>query len=50
VYAARGTDVTTTVVDGEVLVENGASVRLDPGEVIAEARQAVRDLVLRAGL
>jgi 5-methylthioadenosine/S-adenosylhomocysteine deaminase len=50
VYAARGTDVTTTVVDGEVLVENGASVRLDPVEVIAEARQAVRDLVMRAGL
>jgi 5-methylthioadenosine/S-adenosylhomocysteine deaminase len=50
VYAARGTDVTTTIVDGEVLVENGASVRVDPREVIAEARQAVRDLVLRAGL
>jgi 5-methylthioadenosine/S-adenosylhomocysteine deaminase len=48
VYAARGTDVTTTIVDGEVLVENGKPLRVDPGEVIAEARQAVRDLVLRA--
>jgi len=50
VYAARGTDVTTTIVDGEVLVEHGASVRVDPREVIAEARQSVRDLVVRAGL
>jgi cytosine/adenosine deaminase-related metal-dependent hydrolase len=50
VYAARGTDVTTTIVDGEVLVENSASIRVDPREVIAEARQAVRNLVLRAGL
>jgi 5-methylthioadenosine/S-adenosylhomocysteine deaminase len=50
VYAARGTDVTTTIVDGEVLVEHGAPVRVDPREVIAEARQSVRDLVLRAGL
>src|SRR5262249_49143082 len=50
VYAARGTDVTTTVVDGDVLVENGKPVRVDPGQVMAEARQAVRDLVLRAHL
>jgi 5-methylthioadenosine/S-adenosylhomocysteine deaminase len=50
VYAARGTDVMTTIVDGEVLVENGKPLRVDSGEVIAEARQAVRDLVLRARL
>jgi 5-methylthioadenosine/S-adenosylhomocysteine deaminase len=50
VYAARGTDVTTTIVDGELLVENGKPLRVDPGQVIAEARQAARDLVLRARL
>jgi cytosine/adenosine deaminase-related metal-dependent hydrolase len=50
VYAARGTDVTTTIVDGEVLVENGRPLRVEPGEVIAEAHEAVRDLVLRAHL
>jgi 5-methylthioadenosine/S-adenosylhomocysteine deaminase len=50
VYAARGADVTTTIVDGEVLVEDGKPVRVDPGQVIADARQAARDLVLRAHL
>jgi 5-methylthioadenosine/S-adenosylhomocysteine deaminase len=50
VYAARGTDVMTTVVDGELLVENGRPVRVDPAEVIAEAREAARDLVKRAQL
>jgi cytosine/adenosine deaminase-related metal-dependent hydrolase len=50
VYAARGTDVTTTIVDGEVLVENGQAVRVDAAEVIAEAHKAARDLVLRARL
>ena len=50
VYAARGTDVTTTVVDGELLVENGQPVRVDPREVVAEARQAGRDLAARAQL
>jgi 5-methylthioadenosine/S-adenosylhomocysteine deaminase len=50
VYAARGTDVMTTVVDGELLVENGRPVRVDPAEVIAEARESARDLVKRAQL
>jgi 5-methylthioadenosine/S-adenosylhomocysteine deaminase len=50
VYAARGTDVTTTIVDGELLVEHGRPLRVDPAEVIAEARKAARDLALRARL
>jgi 5-methylthioadenosine/S-adenosylhomocysteine deaminase len=50
VYAVRGTDVTTTIVDGELLVENSEPVRVDPSEVIAEARQAARNLVVRARL
>jgi 5-methylthioadenosine/S-adenosylhomocysteine deaminase len=50
VYAARGTDVTTTIVDGELLVENSELLRVDPAAVIAEARIAARDLVMRARL
>lgn len=41
VYSARGTDVRTVLVDGEVLVRDFALTRLDPGEIAAEARQAV---------
>ena len=50
VYAARGTDVTTTIVDGELLVENGTPVRVDRRQVIADARHAARDLAVRARL
>jgi len=50
VYSARGTDVTTTIVDGELLVENGQPLRVDPREVIGAARAAALDLVRRARL
>ncbi|MCX6552054.1 MAG: amidohydrolase family protein, partial [Acidobacteria bacterium] len=50
VYAARGTDVRATIVDGEVLVRDFRPVHLDPAEVAAEARTAARDLASRAGL
>jgi hypothetical protein len=50
VYSARGTDVTTTIVDGELLVEAGTPLRVDPLEIISGARQAARELVLRAGI
>lgn len=50
VYAARGTDVTTTIVDGELLVEHGQPLRVDPAEVIAEARKSARELAMRARL
>jgi 5-methylthioadenosine/S-adenosylhomocysteine deaminase len=50
VYAARGSDVRTTVVDGEVLVRDFAHVRVDPREVAAAAREAAKDLAKRAGL
>jgi 5-methylthioadenosine/S-adenosylhomocysteine deaminase len=50
VYSARGTDVRATVVDGEVLVQDARAVRLDPGEIVADARSAARSLVLRAAL
>ena len=50
VYAARGGDVRTTIVDGEVLVDDFAPCRVDPAEVLAEARVAARDLAGRAGV
>ena len=50
VYAARGSDVVMTIVGGEVIYENGASTRVDEGEVIAEARARSAELIERAGL
>jgi 5-methylthioadenosine/S-adenosylhomocysteine deaminase len=49
VYAARGSDVTHTVVDGEVLFDERRLVRVDRREVIAEARLAAVELASGAG-
>ena len=45
VYAARGTDVVATMIDGELLVDDGRLVRLDAADVVHDARQAVRALL-----
>jgi 5-methylthioadenosine/S-adenosylhomocysteine deaminase len=50
VYAARATDVRTTIVDGEVLVRDGQQVRVDLDEIGADARTAARELTARAGV
>ncbi|HTM02690.1 MAG TPA: 5'-deoxyadenosine deaminase [Vicinamibacterales bacterium] len=50
VYAARPTDVTLTMVDGEVLVRNQEAARLDAGEIAARASAEARALARRAGL
>jgi 5-methylthioadenosine/S-adenosylhomocysteine deaminase len=50
VYAARASDVSTTVVDGEVLVRKGQPVRVDPAEIAADARRAARELAVRASV
>jgi 5-methylthioadenosine/S-adenosylhomocysteine deaminase len=50
VYAARATDVSTTIVDGELLVRDGRPVRVDLGEIAADARAAARELAVRAGV
>jgi 5-methylthioadenosine/S-adenosylhomocysteine deaminase len=50
VYAARGSDVRTTVVDGELLVHDFAHVRVDRREVTVGARAAAENLARRAGL
>jgi 5-methylthioadenosine/S-adenosylhomocysteine deaminase len=43
-YAARGTDVALTMVDGEVLVDGFALTRIDAAEVTARARIAATEL------
>jgi 5-methylthioadenosine/S-adenosylhomocysteine deaminase len=48
VYAARATDVRTTIVDGEVLVDAFAPARMDPHEIAAAASAAARELTARA--
>ena len=48
-YAARGTDVRLTMVDGEVLVQDFALVHLDPHAIASEARYAAAELAVRAG-
>jgi len=50
VYAARGSDVRTTIVDGVLLVDQFAPLRIDRLEVATEARAAARALASRAGL
>ena len=49
-YAARGTDVQLTMVDGQILVRDFKLEGLDAAEVTAEARAATAELVARAGI
>ena len=48
VYAARGTDVRMTMVDGEVLVDGFSLARLDGAAIAAEAKNAAREVAQRA--
>jgi 5-methylthioadenosine/S-adenosylhomocysteine deaminase len=48
VYAARGSDVRLTMVDGEILVDGFQLTRLDLPDVMAAAAAAARDLAARA--
>jgi 5-methylthioadenosine/S-adenosylhomocysteine deaminase len=48
VYAARGSDVTTTIVDGAILVDGGRPMHMDPLEILSSARAAARDLAARS--
>jgi 5-methylthioadenosine/S-adenosylhomocysteine deaminase len=50
VYAARGTDVRWTIVDGDLLVDEFELTRLDQAEVTAQATEAARALASRAGV
>ena len=50
VYAARGTDVRTTMVDGQILVDDFSLTKTDQDEVAAQAVSATRELIERAGI
>jgi 5-methylthioadenosine/S-adenosylhomocysteine deaminase len=50
VYSARGTDVRTTIIDGEVLVRDFQLTNLDAPAIATEARSAARILMQRAGI
>ncbi len=50
VYATRGSDVRTTIVDGDVLVDNGEPVRVSRVEVALDAQYAAREIARRAGV
>ena len=50
VYSARGSDVRSVVVDGELLVHEFALTRMDPVEVSRSAEASAAELAGRAGL
>ncbi len=50
VYAARGSDVRATIVDGQLLVDEFIPVRVDRAEVAIAARVAAQQLAGRAGI
>ena len=50
VYASRGTDVRTTIVDGEVLVDDFLPAQWDAAEVTARAKAEATALAARANL
>ncbi|MEP6782914.1 MAG: 5'-deoxyadenosine deaminase [Acidobacteriota bacterium] len=50
VYAARGTDIRTTIVDGEVLVDEYRPTRWDSGEIARTAKAEATALAARANL
>ena len=49
VYSARGPDVVTSIIDGQVVMENRKVLTMDETAVLDRARDATADLVSRAG-
>ncbi|CAG8935582.1 unnamed protein product [Penicillium salamii] len=50
VYTATGRDVDTVVVDGKVVVQNGALLTMNEEEIVQEAKKRSKEVVERAGL
>jgi 5-methylthioadenosine/S-adenosylhomocysteine deaminase len=49
-FAARGSDVRLTMVDGEVLADHGQLRRVDTADILAGGRIAAAELASRAGI
>jgi 5-methylthioadenosine/S-adenosylhomocysteine deaminase len=49
-FAARGSDVRLTMVDGEVLADHGQLRRVDAADILAGGRTAAAELASRAGI
>ncbi len=49
VYAARGSDVSTVIIGGKIVMENGQMRTLDEGEVLNFAVEQAKDLLGKAG-
>jgi 5-methylthioadenosine/S-adenosylhomocysteine deaminase len=49
VYSARGSDVVTSIIDGQVVMEDRHVLTLDEGLVLSQAVEATHDLIKRAG-
>jgi len=49
VYAARGSDVSTVLVDGKIIMEDRQLRTLEQGEVLIFAEEQVKDLLDKAG-
>ena len=45
VYAARGSDVTTSIINGRLVMENGRLVSLDADKIMADVNAIARQLV-----
>ena len=48
--STMGSDVRHVMVEGEIVVENGRSTRVDQDKVVADCLQASRSLIRRAGI
>jgi len=49
VYSARGSDVVTTIIDGQVVMENRTVLTLDEAKILEQAEQMTQRLVEKAG-
>jgi cytosine/adenosine deaminase-related metal-dependent hydrolase len=49
VYAAKGSDVDTVVIDGKVVVSNGQALTMDEERILHEAKERAAKLYPRAG-
>jgi 5-methylthioadenosine/S-adenosylhomocysteine deaminase len=50
VYSARGSDVVTSIINGQVVMENCCVLGLDETQVLQNAQDMTADLVARAGI